>query len=460
MVSKSYSKDSNDSEKESDLFKEAEDFIKEKMNNLLGLGYQCGLATKQMAQKELESFGVEDEVVKPTWRMDPRQSFSDLILVVKDGKQSHIYHVHKVHLTMGERKSGLLTKLLGNSRSNVNGGGPEPSTRSRKNVLEVVVEFYPAQFIPFLLDYIYEDKLELNATIAPALRRLANQFDVRTLYTLVSSFIQQDLSEETVSTYLEQAELVHDRELTEVATMIAVQSFDVIPDKELGKIPPQVLQQMVSDKDLNAPTPERLCQRIATYMRSRERDIDDESFFFLTHANILPKISPDEALWYLSYGLAHFPGVMNDEGDGGYEATLKYRCMVAASKNWKTSLLSPIKADVKRKQEGGIMDGTANSHLAYRKKRLFGDGMDLVDSNGRAYLELSDDVKVEILQLALLEANNMGQNMSSNMGVGGVMMHTTPRQGRSEVMDVSTRDRSKSFRDNTEGHHSIHTRWI
>jgi hypothetical protein len=441
MVSNSYSRDSYDGQKESDLFKEAEDFLKEKMNNILGIGYQCGLATKERAQKELAALGVEDEAIKPTWRMDPRQSFSDMVLVIKDGRQSHIYHVHKADLTTGERKSGLLVKLIGNSRSS-------GDSRQRKNVLEVTVDLYSAQFIPFLLDYIYDDKLDLNATIAPALRRLANQFDVRILYSLVSSFIQQDLSEETVSTYLEQADLVHDSELTDVAMIIAVQSFDLIPNKEIGKIPPQVLQQMVSDKDLNAPTPERLCQRIATYMRSRVRDIDDESFFFLTHANILPKISPGEALWFLSYGLANFPGVMNDEGDGGYEASLKYRCILAASKNWKRSLISPIKADIKHKQEG---TNSTSGHFGFKKNRLFSDSFN-VDNNGRAYLELPDDVKVEILQFALFEADSGLQHIDVS---GGIYQ----RQGRTEVIDVGARDRSKSIRDSFD-EQETNTRWL
>eukprot|EP00553_Chaetoceros_curvisetus_P012397 CAMPEP_0204637210 /NCGR_PEP_ID=MMETSP0717-20131115/35901_1 /ASSEMBLY_ACC=CAM_ASM_000666 /TAXON_ID=230516 /ORGANISM="Chaetoceros curvisetus" /LENGTH=93 /DNA_ID=CAMNT_0051656531 /DNA_START=37 /DNA_END=315 /DNA_ORIENTATION=- len=61
------SSSSCDSNKSSDLFREAEDFIKEKvnrllddqnqaylrgkMNDLLGIGYQCGQATKKTARR-------------------------------------------------------------------------------------------------------------------------------------------------------------------------------------------------------------------------------------------------------------------------------------------------------------------------------------------------------------------------------------------------------------------------
>lgn len=163
MVSRSYSRDSNDSEKESDL--------------LAGISVRTRDQTN--AQKEVELFGVEDAaVIKTTRKMDGRQSFSDLVLVVKDGKQAHIiYHDHKkANLTLGERKIGLLIKLRGNIRN--------------------------AQSIPFLADYIYNNKPDLNAAILPAMRRVANHFHVRTLYTLVLSFNLRALREEALSWYV------------------------------------------------------------------------------------------------------------------------------------------------------------------------------------------------------------------------------------------------------------------
>ena len=320
---------------------------------------------------------------------------SDWILVVKDGKQSQIYHVHKATLNYGDRKSLFFVKLFEHIYEN---GNP-----NQRNVTEMAVDRYAAPHVPLLLDYIYEDRLELNATCAPAMRRLANQFDVRQLYALVSSFIQQDLTEKTVAIYMHQADLVKDKELSEVAMLVAIQHFDLIPDAQLGKIPIHLLQQMISNPDLNAPSAERLSQRIANYLRASDTDIDDESFFFLTHANILPRIHPAEALWYLSFGAKHFPGVLADEGDGGYEASLQRRCAVAACLDWKNSLIAPIKNDIRLKQENGT-DGYISGDEG-SPTRLFRDGGDDIDENGRAYMSLSDSIRIEILQEALLRAS-------------------------------------------------------
>ena len=84
MVSRSSSYDSEGSNRSSDLFREAEVYIKDKMNNLLGLGYACGIATTGRCKQEMEKSFMEDDVdegLKVSWRMDPRQSMSDWVSV-------------------------------------------------------------------------------------------------------------------------------------------------------------------------------------------------------------------------------------------------------------------------------------------------------------------------------------------------------------------------------------------
>ena len=394
MASRTTPEDSNDT----DLFKEAEDYLKLKMNNLFGLSTACGIsATADQAQTTVNKYTFQEEQRTASWRLDPRTSKSDWIMVVKDGKHRQIYHVHKESLVHGERRSGMLLKQF---EIIYNKGDP-----TQKNVTEVVVDSYSAPFVPLLLDYIYEDKLDLDVTVAPALRRLANQFDVRPLYALVSSFIQQDLCEKTVARYLEQADLASDKELSGIAVLMAIQSFDIIPGDELGHVPPHLFQQMVPNKTLNCPSAERLSQRIATYIRARvgnSMDVDQELFFFLTHANVLPCIHADEALWFLNYAEEHCPDVLDNEGDGGYESTLQYRCSLAASKNWKTTLLGPVQFDIKRIKEGGPRDISEDE--GSKPYRLFRDGAE-IDKSGHAYLKLPDRMKVEILEMALLESN-------------------------------------------------------
>ncbi len=84
MVSRAASRDSGEDKNDSDLFKEAEEFIRDKMNNLMGLGYSCGVATnsKARSQRELSKVFGDDDIDKPivlSWRMDPRQSMSDWV---------------------------------------------------------------------------------------------------------------------------------------------------------------------------------------------------------------------------------------------------------------------------------------------------------------------------------------------------------------------------------------------
>ena len=296
--------------------------------------------------------------------------------------------MHKELLVYGDRKSGFFLKLFEKIYKD---GNP-----NQRNVTEVPIDTYCSLFVPIMLDYIYEDKLDLNAMNAPGLRHVANHFDVRHLYALVSSFIQQDMSNMTVATYLEQAQLSHDQELSDIAMQMSVQSFNMISDEEISKIPPQIFQQVVSDQNLNVPSPEILSQRIATYMRARDQDIDDESFFFLTHANILPKIHPSEAIFYLSFASKHFPSALEGDNDGGYEGTLQRRCVVATAADWN-KYISPIQHDIKRKKKN-------SGNRSDTGQRLFGNGSDL-DEMGYSYLALPALVKVDILQEALLKAS-------------------------------------------------------
>jgi hypothetical protein len=288
-----------------------------------------------------------------------------------------------------------------------------------------------------VLDYIYADELDLDVAVAPALRHLANQFDIRSLYALVSSFIQQDLSPKTAARYLEHAELANDKELSEVALLMAIQSFDIIPGDELGHIPPSIFQQIITNKSINVPTPERLSQRVAAYIRARDEDgvIESEIFFFLTHSNVIPSIHPEEAIWFLNYAEKTYPGALNmdDDGCGGYESSLQYRCAVASSKNWKKYLIVPIQMEVKRMREGVTRDGENDE----KKFRLFRDGAE-IDKSGRAYLDLPDHLKVEILQMALLEAN------IDHSGVERQIV--MKRQARSEMPDSTGRQRAKDLR--------------
>ena len=395
---------SSDSKSKKEEASYLESFIKEKMNNLMSLGYACGVADGESEYNKV----VEDEDVKITWRMDPIRSKSDWVLVVKDGRQNYIYHVHQSSLVYGQRKSGFFLKKFDEVYADSNRVDKKPIT-------EVLIDASVAPFIPTMLDYVYEDKLDLTISNAAALRKLSNQFDIRTLYALVSSFIQQDITFNTVAGYIEQADIVNDKELSKVCVMMALQFFNKIPDNEISKIPIDKMQNLVADQKLNVSTPERLSQRIAAYIKGRN-DIDHETFYFLTHANILPSFHPKEAMWYLSYVSENFPSTLTEGEDR--ESTLQYRCVVAVTKNWQENLLGPVESAVKR--TSGSYDSEDN------QGRLFRDGDSSNDERARDYMILPDEIKVDILQMALLKSNSGF--------MGNVNMK---RQSRSEVANIS-----------------------
>ena len=173
---------------------------------------------------------------------------------------------------------------------------PKRKKGDQNGATKVALPKRAAQCMSQLLDYIYTDKLDLKAECAPPLRYLANQFDVRELYAQVSSFVQNYISESTITTYIRQAEAVKGKELLSLGMTVAAAKFDTIPDDSLLLLQRHVFQQLTSNVQLNCPTSERLSQRVAVYTRGRSEEINDEVFYFMTHAQILPRICPTEAV--------------------------------------------------------------------------------------------------------------------------------------------------------------------
>ena len=407
-------------EEDSDLFKEAQDFIKNKMShidfdpiknkltkldldrglvqNLSGIAYACGIASKdqcvqQQRQAEENGYDVIDAGIKLDWRVDPVTSMSDWILAVYDGTKQHVYHIHKCIITFGDRKSGFLVheigKTLGREKAN-----------DEQNVTEVVCGKYVATFVPMLLDYMYCNKLHLSSECAVPLRALAIQFDVRSLVKITSSYIQEHLNINTATIYTKYAHLSRDKELSRLAMQEIIRHFDHLPDETLHLVPPELFQQVISNQDLDCSSAERLSQRIATYIRGNIDQVDDETFFFLTHCQVIPSICPTEALWFLHFASTKFENILFDTSMGGYEGTLKYRCILAASKKWHEVLIGAIRKEVRTREENGDETGTR----ATRGKVLFNDEFDEQLVNNY-YTEIPMEIRTELLELSLIQVS-------------------------------------------------------
>jgi len=385
------------------LFKGAEDLL----NTFFEAGtISCGIPSFQ--KRGGNGTGSEfDDGVQLDWRKDPYHSMSDWTLIVRDGtnrQQPQMYHIHKSVVSYGNRKSGFLLNVFeqeileGSSGRGGRGRGSGGTT-------EVALPQRASSCVPQLLDYIYFDKLDLNSQCAPSMRYLANTFDVRDLYALVSSFIQSDISEATITTYIREAEAVKDKELLGFGMTLAANKFDLLPNDSLLELPPHIFQQLTSNPQLNCPSSERLSQRVATYARGRSEEINDEVFYFMTHAQILPKICSTEAMWFLTFAASKFGNVLVDDSMGGYEGTLKRRCIVAAAKEWKTLLVGSVKEQVRRRVDGGGETNNSIMGSDVQRRRLFVDGENLsAGDKEKTYMSLPTDIRVELLEEALLAA--------------------------------------------------------
>jgi hypothetical protein len=407
-------------EEDSDLFKEAHDFIKNKMShidiepiknkftmldldrgfvqNLSGIAYACGIASKdrcvqQQRQSEEDGYDAMDAGIRLDWRMDPVKSMSDWTLAIHDGTKQHVYHIHKCVITFGDRKSGFLVHEIGKNL------GREKAT-DEQNFTEIVCGKYVAICVPMLLDYIYTNKVRLDSECAAPLRSLAIQFDVRPLVKITTSYIQENLNIETATLYIKQAHMSKDKELIGLAMQLVIGHFNRLPDETLHFVPPELFQKVISNQNLDCPTAERLSQRISTFIRGNEDQVDDETFFFLTHCQVVPSVCPTEAMWYLHFATNKFENVLFDTSMGGYEGSLKYRCMIAASKKWHEVLIGAVRKEVRTREENGDETGTR----ATRGKALFNDEYDEHLVN-KYYAELPLELRTELLELSLIEAS-------------------------------------------------------
>ena len=320
----------------------------------------------------------QNESVTLDWRADPFVSLSDLTLVVYDGSGGVPYHVHTLLMAYGGRKSNFVLEQIKNQSSRVRkrvggsqtrGGGRADSdsnstssgpqsqqqqqamNRQHSDSAEYQVDIYvpslAARYMPLFLDYIYGSTLQLTTDNAPPLRYLSNRFDVRDLHREVNSrFITRDLEPGTAAKYCAMADELKDYELRDRSVRLLAERFDGVNVSTMGQLNPRLMRSLVQSDKLRCGSVE-LSEKIARYLRLRDEMLEDadrneradgsnperglssltdEDYYWLTHCQHMPEISPKEALYYLSYG-ARFPQVMAEVGSG----SLKARCLKASS---------------------------------------------------------------------------------------------------------------------------------
>ena len=190
-----------------------------------------------------------------------------------------------------------------------------------------------AAAFPIMLDFMYSPigtPVEATTESAVALRHLASCFGIRELFNCVTDFIKSDLRPETAPTYLlEAATYKHDK-LVAASLKICAESFKDIKLSAMVLLPPDLFELVVQSPHLVCDS-EALSVRVAAYCRCRPDGINLETIKSLTDAKIMPRIAPDEALFYIH--MLSLLGVdLPDPSKGGAAPTLYDRC-VAASPN-------------------------------------------------------------------------------------------------------------------------------
>ncbi|KAL9179235.1 hypothetical protein ACHAXT_008525 [Thalassiosira profunda] len=287
------------------------------------------------------------------WRADPIISLSDLTLVVYDGSAGAPYHVHTLLMAYGGRKSGFIEEQIKGQSGKGKGKKKNKGSVLRQNSqgsnsdadynVDIYVPALAARHMPLFLDYVYGASPKLTTATAPALRYLSNRFDCRDLHKEITSrFIPRDLELNTAPNYCAMADELKDFELRDKSIRIMAERFEKMNVNLLKGLSPRMLRTLVQCDRLDCVS-EGLSEKVAQYLRLRDGEEDngggapltDEDFYWLTHCQHMPKISPKEALFYFNYG-AQFPQVMNEIGPG----SIKARCLAASSEHLAMSKLT------------------------------------------------------------------------------------------------------------------------
>ena len=271
----------------------------------------------------------------------------------------------RAHDYMMSRRQNSNVSSDDSSKLGSGGGGPDGGAALEYKV-DVHVPSLAARYVPQFLDYVYGSSLKLDTSNAPPLRYLSNRFDCRDLHREITSvFVPRDLNLATAPKYARMADELSDRELRDSALRYMAERFDKIDvENTLGCMDPKLMRRLLQSERLACDGDDRPSEVVARYLRLVDRgatttttttrddgavvvgdraassadaaavgrpsmptsSLSDEDFYWLTHCQIMPRISPREALFYLARG-ARYPRVMAEVGSG----SLRSRCLAAAT---------------------------------------------------------------------------------------------------------------------------------
>jgi len=323
------------------------------------------------------------------WRLDSQESWSDWTIVIstkptcasmtgssgRSDDKKISFHVHKVHLSVGQRKSEYFARLFQNSEV----------TEAEICTSSIDLETSAADAFPAFLDFIYSHpgtNVEATTTNAVALRYLSQYFGVRELFNNINSFIQRDLDADTAHIYLSESSIYHDEKILSHATKICAENFQAIGGKLASLLPAKLFRDVVCAPDLKCES-KALSLCVAHLCETQPNEIDGTLLTALTDYRKMPEIDQSCALFLLRLSIEKKVEYSPIDGD---RFNLRKRCISAATVGWKdiltttssqipeeTTLPADIKVDLLaaalREAKKEIVEEKIKAHTNNKKTR-------------------------------------------------------------------------------------------
>jgi len=233
----------------------------------------------------------DDPVRRPNWRMDPKESHSDwTIEIVVNGRTHGTYHVHKLFLSAGSKKSEYFEHLFQSDNF----------SEAQTHTSRIDFEELAAKAFPTMLDYLYswDDTPSITHENGVPLHFLGRYFEMRLLRKKVRDFWKTDMIDSVahLGTYYEHAKLFCDEKGYKAVVKVCCEKVkDIKADSQLiAASDAQFWWDVLQENGGTANAD--LSDAIAVFCLKQASSLDTETFLKLTAVAVLPMISEFAAI--------------------------------------------------------------------------------------------------------------------------------------------------------------------
>mmetsp|Transcript_29906 Transcript_29906/g.58110 ORF Transcript_29906/g.58110 Transcript_29906/m.58110 type:complete len:1495 (-) Transcript_29906:54-4538(-) len=320
--------------------------------------------------------GVPDEELN--WRLDSYVSLSDFTIVVQralpgplapdfdggnaqgidfildsDGSpRTDVYHVHKVMLAVGSRRSEYLGRLIREADGTAVGwGSSSPDNHSSDiTVHETVLLESAASAMGAVLDFCYyqDRELDINLGNAVPLVYLAKRYKIRALLTRADAFVKNNLESSNSVHFLLDSYLYQlDDILSQAIAVTAANLANTVDFEPIYALPPELFRRIILSWKLECDS-ELLSLVVYSYCGEHNRDeIDVDYFREITTPNLMPILDSKVAMMMLKF---YVDLIFEDDSDVDIlevckDDSLIKRCIEVISQNWRDEVCEPLMID-------------------------------------------------------------------------------------------------------------------